>query len=149
MPSSYEVIHSKEHETVIGEFNTDELLNEENVTVATLPGLGSIKISIYSDEGVSRPHFHLLTIADEKVSCICLYEPTYFVHNGYTTVLNSRQRKQLDKILRKQYSKDNPKTIWRYMSDFWLDNNDEFKLYADRRNSSQPDYTKLDGFIRK
>lgn len=34
------------------------------------------------------------------------------------------------------------------MSNFWLDNNDEFKLYADRRNSNQPDYTKLNDFIR-
>lgn len=149
MPSSYDVIHSKENEIVIGEFNTDELLNEDKIVDTTLPGLGSIKISIYSGEGDNRPHFHLLTIADEKVSCICLYEPKYFVHNGYTTILNSRQRKQLDKILRELLPKYKPYTIWEFMSNFWLDNNDEFKLYADRRNSSQPDYTKLDGFIRK
>ena len=149
MPSSYDVIHCKENEMVIGEFNTDELLNEDKITVTTLPGLGSIKISIYSNEGDSRPHFHLLTIADEKVSCICLYEPKYFVYNGYTTILNSRQRKQLDKVLRERLSENNPKSIWRITSDYWLDHNDEFGIYADRRNSSQPDYTKLNDFIRK
>lgn len=49
MPSSYDIIHSKKHEILIGEFNTDELITELNVVAnEVLPGLGAIRMSTFS-----------------------------------------------------------------------------------------------------
>lgn len=148
IPSSYDIIHSKENEIIIGEFNVDELLKEESVSEADLTGLGRIKITVYTNEAAGYPHFHIIRNDKEKLSCICIFKARYFVHDAYVLKLNSKQRKQLDKILRMPF-KGNPNiTNWERIAEVWLTTNDDNGLFASYAKSKQPDYTKLNGYIR-
>lgn len=148
MPSSYDIIHSKKNEIIVCEFNTAELLMEDDVVGTRMPGLGSIKITIYGNEAYGIPHFHILKKTNERVSCICLFEARYFVHGGYKALLNSKQKKQLDKILRLPNKTEPELTNWEYMAKYWISHNDSNNLY-NKRKYKQPDYTKLDGFIQE
>lgn len=149
MPSSYDVIHNENYEIELCDINTDDLVLETTVDETDLTGLGHIKITIYSSEAYGYPHFHIIKNTKERVSCICIFEPRYFVHGEYRSTLNSKQRKQLDYALRMPNQNNQEKTNWEFIRDFWLTKNDINGIYKNKARSKQPDYTKLREFIQE
>lgn len=103
------------------------------------------EVYVNTDDGGNIPHFHYRLKSDWNKfhTCIRLDSPEYFHHNGKEDVLNSSQKKNLQKFL------SSPVTLSRYKEKF----NNNFELLCflwDINNSNVqsddwdlPDYTTL------
>lgn len=103
------------------------------------------EIYVNTDDGDNIPHFHYRLKSDWNKfhTCIRLDSPEYFHHNGKGDVLNSSQKKNLQKFL------SSPVTLSRYKGKF--ENNFELLRFLWDINNSNvqsddwdlPDYTTL------
>ena len=68
----------------------DEKFEGKNICSVNLNKKGLCNIYVYSYEGLTIPHFHI--IGDNFECCICMYEPFYWSHNGkYTDTLTNKE----------------------------------------------------------
>ncbi len=103
------------------------------------------EVYVNTDDGGNIPHFHYRLKSDWNKfhTCIRLDSPEYFHHNGKEDVLNSSQKKNLQKFLSSQV------TLSRYKGKF--ENNFELLCFLWDINNSNvqsddwdlPDYTTL------
>nr|DAZ19335.1 MAG TPA: hypothetical protein [Caudoviricetes sp.] len=103
------------------------------------------EIYVNTDDGGNIPHFHYRLKSDLNKfhTCIRLDSPEYFHHNGKEDVLNSSQKKNLQKFLSSSV------TLSRYKGKF--ENNFELLCFLWDINNSNvqsddwdlPDYTTL------
>ena len=103
------------------------------------------EVYVNTDDGGNIPHFHYRLKSDWNKfhTCIRLDSPEYFHHNGKEDVLNSSQKKNLQKFL------SSPVTLSRYKGKF--KNNFELLCFLWDINNSNvqsddwdlPDYTTL------
>lgn len=103
------------------------------------------EVYVNTDDGDNIPHFHYRLKSDWNKfhTCIRLDSPEYFHHNGKEDVLNSSQKKNLQKFLSSQV------TLSRYKGKF--ENNFELLCFLWDINNSNvqsddwalPDYTTL------
>lgn len=103
------------------------------------------EVYVNTDDGGSISHFHYRLKSDWSKfhTCIRLDSPEYFHHNGKEDVLNSSQKKNLQKFLSSQV------TLSRYKGKF--ENNFELLCFLWDINNSNvqsddwdlPDYTTL------
>lgn len=103
------------------------------------------EVYVNTDDGGNIPHFHYRLKSDWSKfhTCIRLDSPEYFHHNGKEDVLNSSQKKNLQKFLSSQV------TLSRYKGKF--ENNFELLCFLWDINNSNvqsddwdlPDYTTL------
>lgn len=103
------------------------------------------EIYVNTDDGGNIPHFHYRLKSDWNKfhTCIRLDSPEYFHHDGKEDVLNSSQKKNLQKFLSSQV------TLNRYKGKF--ENNFELLCFLWDINNSNvqsddwalPDYTTL------
>lgn len=122
-----------------GSIKFDDYLNEEgfgNINLGSNNKAGICKVFVYDIEG-PIPHFHLKSKNFE--TCIKIYEPEYFKHDGKEGELNSNQRKKLDDWLSEKSSDNKYKTNWEEISDYWNTVHGVPKNATDE----QPNYRKL------
>lgn len=103
------------------------------------------EVYVNTEDGGNIPHFHYRLKSDWNKfhTCIRLDSPEYFHHNGKEDVLNSSQKKNLQKFLSSQV------TLSRYKGKF--ENNFELLCFLWDINNSNvqsddwalPDYTTL------
>ena len=104
------------------------------------------EIFVNTNDGGKIPHFHFRDGKewDKFHTCIKITEPSYFHHEGKTDVLNSYQKKELQKFMTSKVSlpkyKDKFVNNWELVCFLWDMNNSDVSIPDD---ISQPDYTKL------
>ena len=92
---------------------------------------------VFGDEGENIPHFYLHPLGGKKSDEICIRidKPEYFIHGVYTKTLNTKERKDLRRILSEE---DEGITFWDLIRCNWNG------MHPDSRVSpGMPDYRKL------
>lgn len=113
------------------ENHNDVFLEEVFSKDIDLSKLPKLILEVREDEGGDIPHFHLYSF-DAKLgskpsgkrikktsgihTCIRLNSAEYFPHPGKEDKLNSKQARELDKLLRSDYEGD---MLWKVMSKYW------------------------------
>lgn len=106
-----------------------------------------MEIYVNTDDGGNIPHFHIRDRKDwDKFhTCILITKPWYFLHEGKEDMLNSHQRKELDKFMKSKVSiaryADNFENNWKLICFLWDINNSGVQIPED---ATMPDYIKLD-----
>lgn len=107
----------------------------------------NLEVYVNTDDGGNIPHFHIRDANDwdEFHSCVRLDKAEYFLHEGKAAVLNSKQRKLLQKFMTStvkdaKYGKGF-KNNWELTCFLWNINNSKIIINND---VEQPDYTELD-----
>lgn len=109
-------------------------------------GLRDPYIVTYFGEFDKIAHFHLISEKDKFEATIALFSNHYVTYTDdtrskYLDLLNEKQRKDLDKFLRKPYKKARKvESNWSYIA-VWI--NDNNNLGYNGYKEEQPDYTKL------
>lgn len=105
-----------------------------------------LEIYVNTDDGGNIPHFHMRDKRDwaKFHTCICIEQPSYFLHDGKEDVLNSKQRKELVRFMQSKPSIAKYATKfdnnWELVCFLWDINNSNVNI-AD--NAVMPDYSKL------
>lgn len=105
--------------------------------MATLKwGFCSIKLAVFSDEGMI-PHFHFFKgIAPEKAipkdkinegGCICFESANYFTHGGHKETLKRHECEELVKFLKLPCKNNKKLTNWEMLLSIWNLENDDPK----------------------
>lgn len=137
----------------------DEFITEDMIVRDNLPGhikgTNTVKIEVYTNEGDNVPHFHIEN-GQGFSCCPKLYSAEYFDHGWHTDMLNKKQSKFIDRLLRKSFGKD--RTVWQECVRVWCkypqnlgydpratdeENAINMAKYPLPPASSQPDYTTL------
>ena len=100
-----------------------------------------LTIYVYSREGGYKPHFHIENKDKSFVTCIDMTTNKYFHHGGKEGVLDTRQRKELDKFLRAKHHKGRGETNWTEIIKAW--NNNDSSMYVDF-DTPQPNYKEIE-----
>lgn len=89
------------------------------------------------------PHFHLISKDKKFETCICIFEPLYFIHETKTGTLNSKQRKHLNNWMNQMTKYTDPRiSNWQTIKLAWiLNNGTKFKEVI--RNYPQPNYSDM------
>ena len=145
----------KEHENstfdtkfLIGELIfTEKYLNEVEIRDDKRynPGkdIGECKIEVYGGER-DIPHFHIFNKDGSFDTCIKIYSAEYFHHEGHIGVFNSsKDRKELDKWLRKRNNILKNSTNWEIIVYLWESANPNCSFPSLKKTNIQPDYSKL------
>ena len=133
---------SRKDPMLVGEIAFDDSIEEASYGEVGLKHLGECSVYIYSNEG-PIPHFHLISKNKKFETCICIFEPLYFLHGTKTGTLNSKQRKQLNNWMNQKidYSDANI-TNWQSIKLAWIWNNGKrFKEII--MNYPQPNYSDM------
>lgn len=136
----------EEHNYIcIGEIDfTENVFNEDEIGRTMFKDLGMCKILVYGGERTIE-HFHIESPKGYSI-CICIYTAHYFAHGTHKDILNSSQKKQLNKWMSQENSKYLT-TNWKAIESEWWRHNGNPK---DRpKNPVQPDYSQLQNYKTK
>lgn len=111
-------------------------------------GFTSDKYEVYvnTNDGGKIPHFHYRDANDWSKfhTCIRIDRPEYFHHEDKSDVLNSKQRKALQKFMKSKVSldryKDKFSNNWELICFMWDINNSDIQIDD---NTQQPNYINL------
>ena len=124
-------------ESLIGSFDLSDIIEEGSVGQTNVPKIGKVQIYVYGGEG-TIPHFHILTQNHEFETCLCIYEPKYFIHGSKTGRFNKKQLEQINNYLKSKHPVLDI-TIWQMIAVTFDNNNSTSFAY---KGMKQPDYTK-------
>lgn len=144
---------------IIGTLELPEYINEER-RIGFFPILkkksATLELFINPKEGPIC-HFHAEKTDKSFKTCVCIYEPCYFIHKDYIDKFNNEQKERLDYYLR-QPSIYNPKeTNWERAIRLWKENNpDNYNRYTYEKiikmkykdKPKQPDYTTMEKTVQ-
>ena len=119
----------------------------QNIEAMTRVGFTSDRYEVYvntNDDG-KIPHFHYRDANDRSRlhTCIRIDRPEYFHHEGKSDVLNSKQKKALQKFMTSKVSgkySDRFKNNWELVCFVWDINNSDVEISDDMM---QPNYINL------
>lgn len=107
---------------------------------------GDLEVYVNTDDGGKIPHFHLRDKTDWNKfhTCIEILRPKYFHHEGKEDVLNTSERKELQKFIEspvrlKKYA-SMFENNWQLICFLWDMNNSDITVPDD---ATMPDYTQL------
>ena len=119
------------------------LEDSERIDIRDARKLNGMSIHVYEIEG-PKPHFHLEHKESNFYCAIRLDVPDYFIHDKYTGMLSSGERRALYKFLSRPYvpKKSGSYSIWEHLLDAWNHNatGNKSKCYCPA--TSIPDYRK-------
>lgn len=107
---------------------------------------GDFEIYVNTDDPGKLPHFHIRDKADWSNfhSCIRLDCAEYFLHAGKEDILNSRQRKELQKFMESKVTVPGLSKLfennWQFACSMWNANNSDVIVSDD---IEMPDYRTL------
>ena len=105
--------------------------------------IGECKIEVYGGEG-DIPHFHVFNKNGSFDTCIKIYSAEYFHYEGHTGVFeSSKDRKELDRWLRKRNKILKNSTNWEIIVYLWESANPNCLFPILNKTNIQPDYSKL------
>ena len=120
----------------------------QNIEAMARVGFTSDRYEVYvnTNDGGKIPHFHYRDANDWSKfhTCIRIDGPEYFHHEGKSDVLNSKQKKALQKFMKSKVSldryKDKFSNNWELICFMWDINNSDIQIDD---NTQQPNYTNL------
>lgn len=120
----------------------------QNIEAMARVGFTSDKYEVYvnTNDGGKIPHFHYRDANDWSKfhTCIRIDRPEYFHHEGKSDVLNSKQKKALQKFMKSKVSldryKDKFSNNWELICFMWDINNSDIQIDD---NTQQPNYINL------
>lgn len=120
----------------------------QNIEAMARVGFTSDKYEVYvnTNDGGKIPHFHYRDANDWSKfhTCIRIDCPEYFHHEDKSDVLNSKQRKELQKFMKSKVSldryKDKFSNNWELICFMWDINNSDIQIDD---NTQQPNYINL------
>ena len=120
----------------------------QNIEAMARIGFTSDRYEVYvnTNDGGKIPHFHYRDANDWSKfhTCICIECPEYFHHEGKSDVLNSKQKKALQKFMKSKVSldryKDKFSNNWELICFMWDINNSDIQIDD---NTQQPNYMNL------
>lgn len=120
----------------------------QNIEAMARVGFTSDRYEVYvnTNDGGKIPQFHYRDANDWSKfhTCIRIDRPEYFHHEGKSDVLNSNQRKALQKFMKSKVSldryKDKFSNNWELICFMWDINNSDIQIDD---NTQQPNYTNL------
>jgi len=106
------------------------------------------KITVYGNEGVHQPHFHITIGNQQSPVCKvrldeCKYEHNLKSDNDKNKQYFELQRKTcmfLNEVLMKPYKDDKTISNWEFLKNKWNEKNGKYHRVETEK---QPDYTKL------
>lgn len=107
---------------------------------------GDLEVYVNTNDAGKIPHFHLRDSVewDKFHTCVRIDSAEYFLHEGKEDVLNSGQRKELDKFMRSKVTlkkyKDKFNNNWELVCFLWYMNNYDVMIPDD---IEQPNYLEL------
>ena len=127
-----------------GEYiNINEAEVKDNKRYNPGGNIGECKIEVYGGEG-DIPHFHIFNKNGSFDTCIKIYSAEYFHHEGHIGVFDSsKDRKELDKWLRKRNKILKNSTNWEIIVYLWESANPNCSFPILKKTNIQPDYSKL------
>lgn len=120
----------------------------QNIEAMARIGFTSDRYEIYvnTNDGGKIPHFHYRDANDWNKfhTCIRIDRPEYFHHDGKSDVLNSKQKRALQKFMKSKVSlnryKDKFSNNWELICLMWDINNSDIQIDD---IIQQPNYIKL------
>ena len=120
----------------------------QNIEAMARVGFTSDRYEVYvnTNDGGKIPHFHYRDANDWSKfhTCIRIDGPEYFHHEGKSDVLNSKQKKALQKFMKSKVSldryKDKFSNNWELICFMWDINNSDIQIDD---NTQQPNYINL------
>lgn len=120
----------------------------QNIEAMARVGFTSDRYEVYvnTNDGGKIPHFHYRDANDWSKfhTCIRIDRPEYFHHEGKSDVLNSNQKKALQKFMKSKVSldryKDKFSNNWELICFMWDINNSDIQIDD---NTQQPNYINL------
>lgn len=120
----------------------------QNIEAMARVGFTSDRYEVYvnTNDGGKIPHFHYRDANDWSKfhTCIRIDRPEYFHHEGRSDVLNSKQKKALQKFMKSKVSldryKDKFSNNWELICFMWDINNSDIQIDD---NTQQPNYINL------
>ena len=120
----------------------------QNIEAMARVGFTSDKYEVYvnTNDGGKIPHFHYRDANDWSKfhTCIRIDRPEYFHHEGKSDVLNSKQKKALQKFMKSKVSldryKDKFSNNWELICFMWDINNSDIQIDD---ITQQPNYINL------
>lgn len=120
----------------------------QNIEAMARIGFTSDRYEVYvnTNDGGKIPHFHYRDANDWSKfhTCIRIDRPEYFHHEGKSDVLNSKQKKALQKFMKSKVSldryKDKFSNNWELICFMWDINNSDIQIDD---NTQQPNYINL------
>ena len=107
---------------------------------------GNLEVYVNTNDGGKIPHFHLRDKTDWNKfhTCIKITCPEYFLHEGKEDILNSSQRRELQKFMESKVSLNRYSDIfennWQLVCFLWELNNSDAEIPED---VTMPDYRTL------
>ena len=107
---------------------------------------GDLEVYVNTNDAGKIPHFHLRDSVEwEKFhTCVRIDSAEYFLHEGKEDILNSKQRKDLDRFMRSKVTlkkyKDKFDNNWELVCFLWDMNNSDVMIPDD---IEQPNYLEL------
>lgn len=119
----------------------------QNIEAMARVGYTSDRYEIYvnTNDGGMIPHFHYRLSSDWSKfhTCICIDKSEYFHHNGKEDVLNSKQKRALQKFMTSKVCGkyfDRFRNNWELVCFLWDINNSDVEVSNDIQ---QPNYINL------
>lgn len=120
----------------------------QNIEAMARVGYTSDRYEIYvnTNDGGKIPHFHYRDASDWSKfhTCIRIDRPEYFHHEGKSDVLNSKQKRALQKFMKSKVSlnryKDKFSNNWELICFMWDINNSDIQI---EDTTQQPNYMNL------
>ena len=120
----------------------------QNIEAMARVGFTSDRYEIYvnTNDGGKIPHFHYRDANDWNKfhTCIRIDRPEYFHHDGKSDVLNSKQKRALQKFMKSKVSlnryKDKFSNNWELICFMWDINNSDIQIDD---TMQQPNYISL------
>lgn len=108
----------------------------QNIEAMARVGFTSDRYEVYvnTNDGGKIPHFHYRDANDwnKFYTCICIDRPEYFHHDGKSDVLNSKQKRALQKFMESKVSlnryKDKFSNNWELICFMWDINNSDIQI---------------------
>lgn len=118
------------------------LCHNEVLEMAACGNAHGMYLVVWTNDSGWIPHFHIFNNQNPNKAtfnaCLKLETPEYFKHVHHTDVLNSKQLKQLVKLLQKEIKPG--LTHWQQLIISWNMNNSKSEIPFDM---PMPDYTSL------
>lgn len=120
----------------------------QNIEAMARVGFTSDRYEVYvnTNDGGKIPHFHYRDANDWSKfhTCIRIDRPEYFHHEGKSDVLNSKQKRALQKFMKSKVSlnryKDKFSNNWELICFMWDINNSDIQIDD---TTQQPNYINL------
>lgn len=110
--------------------------------MASCGNTDGLYLVVWTNDAGWIPHFHIFNNSNPKKTtfdaCLKIETPEYFKHGQHTDILNSKQVKQIMKLLKSE--KEPGLTWWKYLISTWNANNSKAEIPTDL---PMPDYTTL------